>query len=411
MSQPALRRGQPVWLDPNDQFNNRRYPTLRGHRDTRVAIVGGGMTGAMIAATFAEANIDVTVVEAARIGHGSTAASTALLLQEPDHDLATLARSYGASRARRIWRISHDTTQAFIKTIRRLRISCDLHERDSIYYTLSEPVARSLTHELRRRRDAGFEGEWLDTVALRAETGMTCAAAIRTRGNARLNPLRACLGLVDAAVGMGARVFERSPVNRIRRTREGVRLYTKHGVIDARQAVIATGYATTYFRPLAGRFKMRHTYVLATEPIGWRTRRRLKLGDFMLWDTERPYHYLRWTGDRRLLLGGEDRPVTPGANRKRQFADATRELREYFERLLPPLAGVGIDRAWEGLFATTPDALPYIGPHRRYPGQAFALGYGGNGMTFAALAARILLEQWQGVASPDHQLFAFNRIR
>jgi glycine/D-amino acid oxidase-like deaminating enzyme len=75
------------------------------------------------------------------------------------------------------------------------------------------------------------------------------------------------------------------------------------------------------------------------------------------------------------------------------------------------LAGVGIDRAWEGLFATTPDALPYIGPHRRYPGQTFALGYGGNGMTFAALAARILLEQWQAVASTDHQLFAFNRIR
>ena len=59
----------------------------------------------------------------------------------------------------------------------------------------------------------------------------------------------------------------------------------------------------------------------------------------------------------------------------------------------------------------TPDSLPYIGPHRRYPRHAFALGYGGNGMTFAALAARILVEQWRGVASTDHELFAFNRTR
>src|SRR5262245_28698919 len=34
----------------------------------------------------------------------------------------------------------------------------------------------------------------------------------------------------------------------------------------------------------------------------------------------------------------------------------------------------------------------------------FALGYGGNGMTFASLAARVLLERWHGVKSGDHKL-------
>ena len=59
----------------------------------------------------------------------------------------------------------------------------------------------------------------------------------------------------------------------------------------------------------------------------------------------------------------------------------------------------------------TPDGLPYIGPHQRYPNHLFALGYGGNGMTFGFLAARMLLEQWQGVHSADHDLFAFGRHR
>jgi len=56
-----------------------------------------------------------------------------------------------------------------------------------------------------------------------------------------------------------------------------------------------------------------------------------------------------------------------------------------------------------------PDGLPFIGPHRRYPGHLFALGYGGNGMTFGFLAADLLLERLKGAEGPDQELFAFTR--
>jgi len=59
----------------------------------------------------------------------------------------------------------------------------------------------------------------------------------------------------------------------------------------------------------------------------------------------------------------------------------------------------------------TPDGLPYVGPHRRYPKHLFALGYGGNGMTFGFLASKLLLEQYRGICSTDHDLFAFGRPR
>jgi glycine/D-amino acid oxidase-like deaminating enzyme len=376
-----------------------------------VAIVGGGMTGAMIAEAFSRDGVRVAVAEAARIGLGSTAASTALLLQEPDYDLKALSERYGQRIAKQIWMASQDAVRDFVDTIRRLRISCDLTKRDSLYYTLDDASARQLRRELKRRHKAGLSGKWLDPAALLRASGVHGAGAIRTRGNAQLNPLQACIGLIDAAAKRDAAIFEGSTINRIRSVGEGVRLYAANGAIDAKQVVIATGYATRYFRPLAGRFKLRHTYVLATNRINTRARRQLGMGQLMLWDTERPYHYVRWTSDRRLMLGGADHPVKPGARRGFQFADATGELRDYFERLYPALADVGIDTAWEGLFAMTPDGLPYIGPHRWYPRHAFALGYGGNGMTFAALAARILVEQWHGIVAPDHALFAFNRSR
>ena len=406
MRKPVLRRGRTIWLGRKKPAA--RYPVLRGHHETDVAIVGGGMTGAMIAEAFTRDGVRVAVLEAAHIGHGSTAASTALLLREPDYDLKALSDRYGKRIGKRIWMLSQDAARDFVDTLRRLKIACDLTKRDSLYYTLDEDSARELQRELKRRHKAGLTGRWLDPAALLRASGIHGAGAIRT-SNAQLNPVQACIGLVTAAARRDAAIFEGSTINQIRSIGDGVRLYSANGTIDAKQVVIATGYATRYFRPLAGRFKLRHTYVLATNRINTRERRRLRMGTVMLWDTARPYHYVRWTSDRRLLLGGEDHPVKPGARRALQFADATRALREYFEGLFPALGDVGIDTAWEGLFAMTPDSLPYIGPHRRYPRHAFALGYGGNGMTFAALAARILVEQWRGVASPDHALFAFNR--
>jgi glycine/D-amino acid oxidase-like deaminating enzyme len=213
-----------------------------------------------------------------------------------------------------------------------------------------------------------------------------------------------------SAVAAGAEVFERSEVRRIDAGRDRVRIRTRAGILDARRVIIATGYATPRFRPLAGRFRMYRTYVLATEPIGAKQRDELGLSDVMVWDTARPYHYVRWTPDRRLLLGGGDRLVRQGAGRRQQFQTALSELREYFESLLPALTTIETASAWDGLFAMTPDSLPHIGPHRRYPGHWFALGYGGNGMTFGFLAARLLLERWHGVKSQDHRLFAFDRM-
>jgi len=384
---------------------------LRGAQYADVVIVGGGITGAGIAQVFAHAGIRVAVVEADRVGHGSTAASTALLMQETDEDMAALQHRYGRARTRRIWELSRQATRDLVATLRRLRVPCGVVDREAVYYTTERTAVARLRAECRRRRRAGFSAEWLPPASLRAVTGIDGAGAIRSKGNAQCDPHRACVGLLRAAASNGARIFERSPVRRIDATQAGVVVRTGRGAITADCVIVATGFATPAFKPLAGRFRMKHTYVLATAPIGRRQRAKLGLGDVLLWDTGRPYHYARWTEDHRLLLGGNDRRLVTPARRQKAFAVHVRQLRQSFERLLPALRDVDIDVAWEGLFAMTPDGLPYIGPHRRYPRHLFALGYGGNGMTFGFLAGRLLLDAFRNVPNPDLQLFAFGRLR
>jgi glycine/D-amino acid oxidase-like deaminating enzyme len=322
-----------------------------------------------------------------------------------------LTRRYGASKSRRIWQASRESVHRLVTLLADLRIECDLTRRDAVYYAMDGPAVARLRREFELRSRSGFETEWLGPADLRWLTAISGRGAIRTRGSAQFDPFRACLGVMRAAADAGAHVFERSKVRQIDAGRDRVRLRTQHGVLDAEHVVIATGYATATFRPLAGRFRMYRTYVLATERMGAAEREALGLTDVMVWDTERPYHYARWTPEHRLLLGGGDQLVRPGQRRQQQFDRASRELRSYFEARFPALAATDTEFAWEGLFALTPDSLPYIGPHRRYPRHWFALGYGGNGMTFGSLAARLLLERWQGVKSRDHDLFAFDRLR
>ena len=406
---PRLRVNVPLWLGRESSARPVRFPTLTRDCDVDIAVIGGGITGAALAWRFADAGVRVALAEANHVGRGSTSASTALLMQEPDEDLSALIRRYGRARARRIWELSLESTRDFVSTLTRLRIDCDLVHRDSVYYAPSRAAAAHLRTEHRHRNAIGVEARWLSGSALRRTVGFDAPGAIRTKGNAQADPFTACVGLMHAARRAGALVYERSPVQAIRQSAHGVTLRTPRGTIRAGRVVIATGYATPYFKPLHARFKMFNTYVVATRPLTQAERRRLGLGAVMLWDTGKPYYYARWTPEHRLLLGGGDRPVVPERERLRALDDGARRAVEHFPALWPGLAGMAIEQRWEGLFATTPDGLPYIGPHRRYPRHLFALGYGGNGMTFGFLASRLLLDWYLGDRSADHALFSFSR--
>jgi glycine/D-amino acid oxidase-like deaminating enzyme len=134
----------------------------------------------------------------------------------------------------------------------------------------------------------------------------------------------------------------------------------------------------------------------------------------MLWDTDRPYHYLRWADAGRLLIGGEDTPHRFERGSRTRTAKARARLLAYLAMIYPALSHERPDYSWEGLFAETPDGLPYIGTHARYPKHLFALGYGGNGMTASFLAAKLLLRRFKGAgkkAASTEALFSFGRLR
>jgi len=422
---PKLRHGVPLWL--NKAAPTRTYSTLRGRLHADIVIIGGGITGAICAYLFARAGIRVVLLESNLVARGSTAASTALLMHEPDRDFTDLAARFGRPTTRRIWSALARATRDLSATIAELRRDTDLCRCDSVYFTLEPERVAALRREFTARKKAGMPGRWLSPAALYRMTGIRAQAAILTSGNAQVDPVKTSCAFLEAAAAAGAQIFERSKARGVKASKDTVEVRTGAGRVTARRVIVATGYATAEFRGLVGRFTTKDTYVVATRRLPARVlptgivrgsrasgrRRRL----VMAWDTSRPYHYLRWTGDGRLLVGGADTNHRSAKGSRGRIALARGRLLEYLAQVQPQLASEQPEYEWEGLFAETPDGLPYIGAHSRYPGHLFALGYGGNGMTASFLAARMMLDLYQARDKGRQQsraqanLFAFQRGR
>lgn len=66
------------------------FPSLRQNIRIQVLVIGGGITGALIAHRISSCGMKVTVVDKRHVGYGSTAASTSMLQYEIDVPLFQL---------------------------------------------------------------------------------------------------------------------------------------------------------------------------------------------------------------------------------------------------------------------------------------------------------------------------------
>jgi glycine/D-amino acid oxidase-like deaminating enzyme len=128
----------------------------------------------------------------------------------------------------------------------------------------------------------------------------------------------------------------------------------------------------------------------------------------LIWETARPYLYLRSTDDDRALIGGEDSRFSMRHRNERVLAVKRDRLLARFNAMFPA-ARARAAYAWGGVFAETRDGLPFIGARSGDDRTWYALGYGANGITLAVIGADLLRDRYLGRSNPDAALFAFSR--
>jgi glycine/D-amino acid oxidase-like deaminating enzyme len=225
-----------------------------------------------------------------------------------------------------------------------------------------------------------------------------------------IDPYRACVGLVAAAIARGARVHEKSRVGRIRVAKNHVEVLTEGGSVRAETVVVATGAPIQDLRGLRRHVRPEHAYGVLTEPLPAAVRRQVGQRRAIVEPAFEPGRVVRWMSDDRVLVHGARQPEVPARNRERATTQRSGQLMYELSLLYPAISGVPAAASWDGLDYETVDGLPFLGAHRNYPRHLFAFGSSRHGAGLAWVAARVALRHFQGEPAREDEALGFQRI-
>lgn len=357
---------EPLWTLPDP---DRSTPVPDGHHD--VAVIGGGITGLTTALLLARAGQGVVLLEADRLGGGTTGRSTAKVSLLQGTRLGTLAGRH-----------DHATLRAYVEAgaegqawLRRFCEDHDVpHDEQSAYtYATTAAGAELVRREHRQAAALGLPvRDERDPSLPFATTG--CVAL---DGQVQVDPAALVGALAAETRRHGATLIEGARV--VGLTGSGpYRVETTRGETTATSVVVATNYPLTDRAGHFAWFTPQRSYALAL--------RGAAIGGMYL-SAEQPSHSLRDAvvdGRQHLLVGGQGH-VT---GRTGSTAAHLELLRIWADEMFPEGLEVA---AWSAQDYATADGLPWVGP--LLPGHSRLLAAGGYdkwGFSTAVAAALAL---------------------
>ncbi|SFI89186.1 Glycine/D-amino acid oxidase [Paenibacillus sp. UNC496MF] len=382
-----LHEGRMYWQETLP--HPRTYPALRDSADVDAAVVGGGMSGAVVAYVLASAGLRTALVERGGVAAGSSLANTGLLQYCNDIMLSELIGRIGERDAVRFYRACAEAVQDLGAIASALPIDAEYRPASSLYCASTDQDVPKLKREYEALKTAGFDVEYWEPEQIGARYPFRKPGAIVTHGDAQVNPYRFVHAVVDeAAARFGLQAHEQTDIvahetagdgTHVLRTAAGPELRAKH-------VVYAVGYEPEELRGRLIRSEMDRSSVIVTPP-----QRELSpwYGRYMIWETARPYFYTRLTEDGRVIAGGYDEPYgqpLAGHNARDRIAE---KLSARVQELFPSF-DARPDYEWNATFARSRDDLPFIGEDPKWPRVYYCLGYGGNGTVYSMIGAGLL---------------------
>jgi len=360
-------------------------PGAPDHRSQQwdVVVAGGGLTGLTTALLLVRAGRSVVVLEAAYVGAGTTARSTAKISALQGTRLSTIASKQDETTLRAYV----DAQLEAVAWLRRFGADhgadhgLDLQERDAVTYATDAEGEKAVRQELDAARAAGLPVAWEDDLPL----------PFRTRGGVRLadqlqvDPVALLEALQAQAVAHGVQVFEGVRVTAVR-GQDPVRVTTTQGELRARHLVVATGTPIVDRGAFFARMEPARSYSVAFRTPAQEV-------DAMYLSANQPSRSLRDgthpDGGALLLVGGAGHTT----GRARHESERLAQLRAWTAQHYPDAVET---HAWSAQDYVPHHGLPFAGP--AFPGQESVLvagGYSKWGMTNAvaaslALSSRIL---------------------
>ena len=397
-----VRSNEPYWLIKNALAKS--YSSLKEDISSEILIVGGGISGALIAYKLISSGRKVVLIDKRDICNGSTSASTAMLQYEIDTSLHELIDQRGLTCAVSSYKNCEKAIFDLKKIVDEIKSECQFEFKKSIYFCSKKKEIEFLEKEFKARKQYGFNVKWLDKEALK-NLGLVAEAAIESETGAVMDCYKFAGDLLEYCSKKGVKIYDRTELDSLIENGERQIAITKDGFkIEIKHIVYCTGYESVE-SVKEEIVELKSTYALASEAFKKLPKAFQK---HIYWNTSDPYLYFRGTKDGRIIMGGGDENFKNAKRRDALLPKKENNLVKSFEKCFPDITYT-LDYSWAGTFGETKDGLPYMGKPEPTKDKHYILGFGGNGITFSVMGMDAIVESLDKAPHPYLEYYKFDR--
>lgn len=400
-----LQSGTYYW--PATYADAPSYPALEQDAYCDVLIIGGGSSGAQCAYYLADQQLNVMVIEKATIGSGSTSTNTALLQYSGEKMFTDLIHTFGADYISRHLQLLREAINEIEAASDKTGMDCEFTRRDTLYAASCAEDVDKLRKEYEFLTKHHCELAFIRKDEIEAKYPFSRDAAIYSYNDAEINPFKYTHALLAYAARKGVRVYEHTEMNghHYDQQQDKMVIYTKNGCsIQAQKVILAAGYEGMEIKK-EKKASFVSTYTVTTQPIEdlseWYNRT-------LIWETARPYIFMRTTKDNRIIIGGLDDNTNYPDDRDSKLFHKKDKLMEELNKRFPRVHAKAAYYS-AAFYGGIVDGIPIIGQYDEYPNCFFLFAFGDNGTVYSQLLAKIIAEEITEGNSPDLALYLQER--
>jgi len=380
-----LKSNEAFWLVKNGIINS--YPSLQDNKACDVLIIGGGITGSLMAHQCIKDGYKTILIDKREIAHGSSSATTSMLQYEIDIPLYKLSEMIGESAAVDCYKACSDSIDDLQKICTDINSKAGFRKKKSLYFAAYKKDVKGLKKEYEARKKSGFKVKWLEPEDINLKYKIpTSYGGILSEQGASVDAFRLVHELLSYNNKRGLEVYDKTEMTSVKYSQgKNIVLLNSKAKITAKKIIYCVGYESTNL--IKEKFvDLLSTFAIVSE-VDEKIARTYK--DILLWNTAEPYLYMRTTDDHRMLIGGEDEEYYNPEKRDLMLSKKAKILEKKFNKNFPKFTFI-TDFTWAGTFGSTKDGLPYIGTHKDFKNSYFVLGFGGNGITFSVVGMQMI---------------------
>lgn len=402
MGKLVMHNGKLYW--PETYVKKNYLDEIASHYD--VVIVGGGMSGALTAYRVAQAGHNTLLIDKGEIGSASSAANTGLMQYMSDKLLHECVKDFGELEAYHFYKASKEGLEDIETLSKLLDARVNFIKRDSLFIASTKRDKKVIKDEYQALKYFDFPVDYVDSEQLEEAYGIKKYNALITHEDAEINPYVFVNEVVKYAhSNFHLDVLENTELVKYEKKEEQILCQLNDRVITTNKLIMTTGYAKNKItKRYIHREEFVASYAVVTQPIEenqfWKDKA-------MIWESARPYLYIRHVPGNRVLIGGLDEKTDKIPNEK-HIQKQGKRLIKAFNKLYPDIE-LEVAYAYGARFGETKDGKPFIGKIEEDAEVYGLYGYGGNGTVYSSFGSKLLLDMIEGKYNPLSEIFKLKR--